>query len=163
MDTQYILNNFPKLILDPNFKISSPINVNYNCIAWAGIRDDEFWWPEIEPYNLDGVKYKWPFNIENNDKLKFFIELYSKLGYIETSNNIGNEHPKFRKIAVFIKIDPLNLDILTNTCTHAARQLKNGLWTSKLGRFHDIVHSNPYDLEGKAYGNIAIILKKSLL
>jgi hypothetical protein len=144
--------------------VSSPIDVNYNCIAWAGMRSDEFWWPEVEPYNrFDGVKYNWPFKIEHNENLKFFIELFSNLGYTQESNNIDNEHPKFRKIALYIKNNPSNTDILNSPCTHAARQLKSGLWASKLGRYHDIEHSNPYDLEGSAYGKLAIILKKNLL
>ena len=164
MSEQAIFNLFPKLSLDSHFRISSRKDVNYNCIAWAGIVDNEFWWPEVEPYNkLDGVRYKWPFNIKHSDKLEFFIELFYKLGYKEESHNIENEHPNFRKIALFIKEDLTNSDRMTSECSHAARQLKNGLWASKLGRFHDIEHSNPYDLEGKSYGRVAIILKKDLL
>lgn len=164
MDRQRIFNIFPKLITDPTFRISSPINHNYNCIAWAGQHSDEFWWPEVIPYDkLDGVRYKWPFNLPNNDDLECFIELFSNLGYKEESDNISNEHPNYRKIALFIKPDVNTPNRLTSKCTHAARQLRNGLWASKLGRNHDIEHSNPYDLEGQSYGEIAIILKKNLL
>lgn len=158
-----ITSVFPKLSNDISFRISSKKNVNYNCIAWAGFVDNEFWWPEVIPYNkLDGVRYKWPFNIKHSDKLEFFIELFSHLGYKEESFCIDNEQPNFRKIALFIKEDKFQSDRLICDCTHAARQLKNGLWASKLGSNHDIEHSNPYDLEGPAYGKIAIILKKNL-
>lgn len=163
MDEQVIIKGFPKLASDTLFNVSSKKDINYNCIAWAGMEDNEFWWPEVTPYNkLDGVKYNWPFKIKNNEKLQYFIELFSHLGYIEESDNYQNEHPDYRKIALFIKADSNNPDRLLCDCTHAARQLKNGLWASKLGRDHDIEHSNPYDLEGKAYGKLAIILKKKL-
>ena len=158
-----IYNLFPKLKLDLQFRISSPKNINYNCIAWADYHDDEYWWPEVTPYNkLDGVKYVWPFKIKNSEKLEFFIELFSKLGYIEESDNIENEHPNYRKIALFVKVGSDLSDRLSCECTHAVRQLSNGLWASKLGRNHDIEHSNPHDLEGQGYGIIAIILKKNI-
>lgn len=164
MDEQMIFRVFPKLQIDSLFRISSPNNINYNCIAWAGLHSDEFWWPEVFPYNrLDGVKYNWPFKLPNDDKLKYFVELFSNLGYIEESDNIDNEHPEFRKIALFITANSNISDRFNSECTHAARQLKNGLWASKLGRNHDIEHANPYDLEGQAYGQIAIILKKYVL
>jgi len=164
MPKQAIINTFPKLALDPFFRISSPYNINYNCIAWAGLRNDEFWWPEVVPYDyLDGVKYNWPFKISHNDNLQFFVELFSNLGYIEESNNIENEQPNYRKIALFIKAGSNISERFSSKCTHAARQMKNGFWASKLGRFQDIEHSNPYDLEGDTYGILAIILKKKLL
>lgn len=156
-----ILFIFPKLATDKKFKLTSKQNVNYNCIAWAAIVDNEFWWPEVKPYPLDGVRYKWPFNIENNEELRFFIELFKHKGYTKISSEISNEHPEFRKVALFIKPSE-NLDIINCQCTHAARQRPNGLWTSKLGTFEDIEHSNPYDLEGPRYGKLAIILKKKL-
>lgn len=163
MPIHFITSLFPKLNSDPLFRLSSHKNVNYNCIAWAGQVDYEFWWPEVIPYNkLDGIKYNWPFHITNSDKLEYFIELFSHLGYTEESDNVSNEHPNYRKIALFIKEDKLNPNRLTCECTHAARQLRNGLWASKLGSIEDIEHSNPYDLEGNLYGKIAIILKKNL-
>ena len=45
--------------------------------------------------------------------------------------------------------------------THAARQLPNGKWTSKLGRWEDIEH----DLEGltgEMYGSVQQILKRQI-
>ena len=42
--------------------------------------------------------------------------------------------------------------------THAARQLANGLWTSKLGPSFDISHSTPYTIQGRLYGMVCCIL-----
>lgn len=44
--------------------------------------------------------------------------------------------------------------------THAARQLDNGLWTSKLGPLNDIQHGNPEVIEGGFYGKVAVYMKK---
>jgi len=43
--------------------------------------------------------------------------------------------------------------------THAARQLENGRWTSKLGRAVDIEHELDA-LEGTDYGKVTQILKR---
>lgn len=40
--------------------------------------------------------------------------------------------------------------------THAARQLRNGAWTSKLGKFIDIAHELR-DIEGPEYGRVVRI------
>ena len=45
-------------------------------------------------------------------------------------------------------------------CTHAARRLPNGLWTSKLGYYHDIQHSTPQSLEGYIYGKVYCYMNK---
>ncbi len=44
---------------------------------------------------------------------------------------------------------------------HAARQLANGRWTSKLGRAEDIEHQL-HDLEGEVYGTVALLMKRLL-
>ena len=44
------------------------------------------------------------------------------------------------------------------TCTHAARMLANGMWTSKLGPSFDIIHSTPYTIQGRLYGMVCCIL-----
>jgi hypothetical protein len=41
---------------------------------------------------------------------------------------------------------------------HAARQLRNGWWTSKLGPHADIRHKTPYDVEGTDYGTVLKIM-----
>lgn len=44
--------------------------------------------------------------------------------------------------------------------THAARQLPNGKWTSKLGRGEDIEHDSPEDVAGGAYGAVTGVMKR---
>jgi hypothetical protein len=43
--------------------------------------------------------------------------------------------------------------------THAAQQLSNGKWTSKLGRWQDIEHELD-GLVGEMYGTVKQILKR---
>ncbi len=70
------------------------------------------------------------------------------LGYEECED--GSHEPGFEKIALYAKdAEP----------THAARQLPDGRWTSKLGKLEDIAHS----LEGLAeclYGEIVLFMKR---
>lgn len=46
--------------------------------------------------------------------------------------------------------------------THAARQLPNGRWTSKLGFLEDIEH-DLHDVAGEAYGTVVVLLKRPML
>jgi hypothetical protein len=43
--------------------------------------------------------------------------------------------------------------------THAARQLPNGRWSSKLGKLEDIEHALD-DICGSAYGSVVPVLKR---
>jgi hypothetical protein len=48
----------------------------------------------------------------------------------------------------------------TTECTHAARQLSNGCWTSKLGKLNDIQHGTPESIEGTEYGIVYCFMKR---
>ena len=43
--------------------------------------------------------------------------------------------------------------------SHAARQLPDGKWTSKLGKDQDIEHDTPFDVAGGLYGEVVQIMK----
>jgi hypothetical protein len=59
----------------------------------------------------------------------------------------------FEKIALYATPD--------GEPTHAARQLLNGKWTSKLGRWQDIEHELD-GLVGELYGTVRRILKRTI-
>ena len=44
--------------------------------------------------------------------------------------------------------------------THAARQLADGWWTSKLGPAEDIRHRTPQALAGDQYGQVVAFMKR---
>jgi hypothetical protein len=45
--------------------------------------------------------------------------------------------------------------------SHAARQLPNGKWSSKLGRSEDIEHDTPDDVAGGLYGEVHQYMKRA--
>ena len=50
---------------------------------------------------------------------------------------------------------------MTKRKTHAARQLPDGWWTSKLGPDEDILHRTPQGLAGDLYGHVRMVMKRS--
>jgi len=151
MDDNLLSKAFPFLKEDSEYKITSKKDINYNCIAWAAIYDDRWLWPPHGAIHLDGVYNVWPKNIPENNDIETFIELFKTFGYDVCENS--NYEEGFRKVALYVKPG-------TNLCTHAARQKRGGIWTSKLGKENDISHSSPESVEGPVYGKVAYILKK---
>jgi hypothetical protein len=99
-----------------DWRMTSPESVDYNCIAWAAGEDDRFWWPD-----LLGIGY-WPPGAVRRETLDAFVEAYGTLGYAVCADGILEEG--FEKVALFTR---------AGKPTHAARQLRSGAWTSKLG------------------------------
>jgi hypothetical protein len=75
---------------------------------------------------------------------------FALLGY-EPCDAVEKESG-FEKIAVFA--DP------TGIPTHAARQLPNGRWTSKLGAAEDIEHEL-HAVAGAIYGTVVRIMRRA--
>lgn len=98
----------------------------YNCIAWAFHEDDRWWWPDPA-----GISY-WPKGVSREVTLDAFIAASETRGF-EVCLNADNE-PGFEKVVLYAK---------GGVPTHAARQLLNGNWTSKLGREIDVQHNTP--------------------
>jgi hypothetical protein len=137
-----IRNIFPKLSAF-DFKVTSPQDQNYNCIAWAAGEDDRFWWPLPQ--------YYWPPDLPLVDTIENFIEAFRTLGY-ELCESFQIEEG-FEKVAIYV-------DHQTGRTKHMARQLPDGGWTSKLGREWDITHKTLVGLEGSEYGRQAQALRR---
>lgn len=75
MTKEDILKVFPGLNSDNHFKITSPYDENYNCIAWAAIHTDYWLWPP-GGRRLDGVLFYWPTGVPKDDRLSSFIKMY---------------------------------------------------------------------------------------
>jgi hypothetical protein len=135
-------NTFPNLG-SSGYIITSPQSITYNCIAWAANIDYQWWWPD-----RDYLCY-WPDQVPREEKLEAFIKAFQKLGYSLCSE--GSLEPGFEKIAVYA--DP------SGRPTHAARQLRSGKWTSKLGYDIDIEHAVD-GLTGTEYGNFIQFMKR---
>lgn len=89
--------------------------------------------------------------------MESFVEAYAALGYTVCEDGSREPELGFQKIAIYVDEDGIP--------THAARQLPNGEWTSKLGRAEDIQHQTLEALESDddnllGYGSAALILRR---
>lgn len=135
-----IESHFPGLKTSP-YHITSPATRDYNCIAWAAGDTTRWWWPD------PGADY-WPLGAPAELAIDAFVRAFETLGYVPASD--AELEPGYEKIALFARAD---------VPTHAARQLRNGRWTSKLGRLEDIEH-DLHALAGDLYGDVALVLKR---
>lgn len=140
-DVNKLYSAFPNLQYT-HFQITSPVNIGYNCIAWAANDKFRWWWPLNGGY--------WPQKVPGELSVDAFTKAFATIGYEEC------ESPEFElgyeKVAFYSKGDEIQ---------HASRQLINGFWTSKLGKDVDIEHTI-HGVEGKIYGCVAKILKRKV-
>jgi hypothetical protein len=134
---------FPLLTMT-NFRITSPADQGYNCIAWAADDPSRWWWPD--PL---GQCY-WPPEARREVTLEAFLQAYQLHGYADRSD--PQLEPTRQKVAIYTSA--------AGVPTHAARQLPDGWWASKLGPQIDIEHELGA-LDGPAYGRVAVILARS--
>lgn len=143
MNFLQIVAAFPRLLFD-GLQMRSPEDPSYNCIAFAAGDTDHWWWPDFF-----GGAY-WPPGIQRSETLDAFMAAYGTLGYVQCPE--GTVESGFEKICIYISPD--------NSPTHAALQLDDGRWTSKLGPSDDIVHASPEGVTGRCYGRIAAFMKR---
>jgi hypothetical protein len=117
-----------------NYRITSPTNWRYNCIAWAVGITDSWWWPAPGRF--------WPPDVPRDESLEAFIAALATRAFISCSSS-----------EVEVGVEKIALYLAQNVPTHAARQLSNGWWTSKLGPNFDIEHANLEALAGGVYGD----------
>ncbi len=135
--------NFPRLT-DTAYGITSEATPDYNCIAWAA-GDDSRWW-EPDPF----FQYYWPERVERQYTVRAYAEAFLGLGFELCTDGAFEEGKE--KVAIFAAPDGLP--------THAARQLSDGTWTSKLGKSVDIRHVNLEDVGGRIYGDPVLMLQR---
>ncbi len=155
---QAIFQAFPKLNEDELFEVTSSEDPCYNCIAWTGLRNNVWWWVTnaSKPIvSLDGVTVDWPFGAIHTLQKEGLIDLFAKQGYVLQEDLNPDLEKGIRKIALYFNPNDEKF-------THAARQKKDGLWTSKLGPSFDIQHGTPFTIEGEAYGQVYAIMKKNI-
>lgn len=112
---------FPGL-RDSAFKITSPPDSTYNCVAWViGITKE--WW---EPRYREGT---WPDHIPQERTIAATILALASVGYEECGDGLIEENVE--KVAIYGARDQF---------LHVAKQLPSGRWSSKLGRAWDIEH-----------------------
>jgi hypothetical protein len=133
--------DFPRLT-QANHRITSPASTDYNCVAWSA-KDTEHWW---QP----GVY--WPVVLPSDEfGLGALEQAFLALGYEVCPD--GSLEAGFEKVALYGSV---------MLYTHAARQLPDGNWTSKLGAGEDIEHDGPEDVAGGLYDEVAEFMKRPI-
>jgi hypothetical protein len=129
---------FPNLTGE-NHEITSPRTVRYNCIAWAARNTERWWQPGVF----------WPVDSSREDH--GIGNVVKSLGYEDCDD--GAQEEGFEKLALYG---------CAMMYTHAARQLPDGRWTSKLGQLEDIIHTTTEAIEGGEYGEVVQYMKRPL-
>ena len=112
-------SSFTSLEAD-GFRVTSPDSLEYNCIAWAAGDETHWWWPDDDAF--------WPIN-HRGATIEVFVRAFATLGYLPAEGEMLEDG--FDRVAIYAK---------DGRVTHAAGQLSNGGWTSKLGYDVDIEH-----------------------
>ena len=134
---------FPNLA-GSGYEITGEATTDYNCISWANGATTPRW----------GYQYPgdyWPPEIPRNQRVETLMLLFARQGY-EICDSDARE-PGYEKIAIYAFVGQF---------THAARQLDNGQWTSKLGFREVITHPTPANLSGGIYGNVHCIMRRPI-
>ena len=138
-----LLDDFPDLDAE-GYSPTSPATEDYNCIAWAAGRQDDWWWPD------PGFVSFWPDKAPRAETLDAFYATFAMLGYEQCVD--ARPERGFEKVAFYA---------LAGKPKHAARQLPDGRWTSKLDEGLDISHTLR-GLQGPVYGQVAGFMRRPL-
>jgi hypothetical protein len=142
---QEIEGIFVKLQQEGEYQETSTETDDYNCIAWALYDTQQWWW-----YTPRNGCY-WPPGVPRDNKRQTVIRIFELHGYAMCDTD--TPEPGYEKVAIY-EHEGLGVQ-------HAARQLQDGEWTSKLGEWEDIKHRTAQLLECDDYGKVVQILKRS--
>ena len=123
------------------FEITSEANSTYNCVAWA-VEDVTKWW-DWHP------RAYWPESVPRSPEVGALVQIFATLGYSICDS--AEQEAGYEKVALYA---------INGRWEHAARQLDNGRWTSKLGEFEDITHPSPQDVAGDAFGEVHCVMRR---
>jgi hypothetical protein len=141
------------------YEVKSRPTPRYNCIAFAAGDRTRWWEPDI--YGI----YYWPPHAKREYTLVGYIQAFEAVGYEQCKDDNYQYERGFEKVAIYYTLIG-NPHIPPGSPTHAALQLDNGIWMSKLGPWHDIQHLNLDCLNGddrtgitRPYGQPVQVLK----
>ena len=96
-------------------------------------------------------QYYWPPNVPRTFSIDSVIQAYATRGFRRCAH--GDLEEGIEKIAIY-GTGPSGAE----RPTHAALQLLEGRWTSKLGNCEDVTHSTANDVNGPCYGQVLCFL-----
>jgi len=85
--------------------------------------------------------------------IEAFIAAFNTRGFVVCLD--GSLENGFEKIAIFADHN--------SEPTHAARQLPDGVWTSKFGDFEDVRHVDLACIEGPLYGQVSVYMRHGIM
>src|ERR1019366_5226576 len=88
--------DFPGLADSP-YKVRSPRDPRYNCVAFAVGDTSHFWYDA----NIGG--YYWPPGVPSADTLDGWVKIFSDHGYDETGDDTAE--PEYEKVAIYASAD----------------------------------------------------------
>jgi hypothetical protein len=133
---------FPQIHEGNHRKTSDP-DSSYNCLAWASHHTDR-WLDPLKPMGY------WPPDVPLRLTLNNLTIIYGAEGWSRCDS--PDVEPGYEKLAIYTDRRGLPL--------HAARQLANGKWTSKLGELEDIEHDDLQIFDGSSYGTPARYMRR---
>ena len=139
--TNGLVKAFPNLD-NEDLKIVEPATRRYNCIAYAAGDTTKWWWP-------DGINY-WPPRATLDSKIESLEEAFAGLGF-EPCGNAENEDG-LQKVALYE---------VQGVMKHAAAQMPNGRWRSKMGQGPVIEHNSPESLANGIYGSPTVFMRRA--
>ena len=116
----------------------------YNCIAYATGDTSKWWWP-------DGINYSPPWATPTTN-MESLLEAFAGQGYERCDDN--NVEANHHKVALYEEQGQMR---------HAAAQMPNGRWRSKMGRGPVIEHTSPDSLSEGPYGNPTVFMRKAIV
>ena len=127
--------------LASGYQQTSDADPLYNCIGHAAGDRDVWWQPTRGRF--------WPRRAPRDYSLGALKAALSSVDYAPCAS--GALEAGIEKVALFV--GP------TGEYLHAARQLEDGLWSSKIGNNEDIRHELS-QLEGTEYGTVAAFMSR---
>jgi hypothetical protein len=140
-----VIEAFPRLAAE-GYLTTSPVDPSYNCIAWAAGSSSQWWQP------IAVAPYFWPLGLPRGDySIANYVDAFRSIGYELCAD--GELEGGSEKIVLYGGRDQ-------GSCTHAARQLNDGRWASKLGPDIDIEHQAADSLTGPLYGRVEVYMSR---
>ena len=133
---------FPNLSGE-DFEVVDQPSDSYNCIAYAANDISQRWDPNTGNY--------WPPWAPGNNLVNSLKQVFEGLGYEECEDS--HLEDGYLKVALYEE---------QGETKHAAVQMPNGHWRSKLGYGPVIEHRSPESLSGGMYGEATVFMRRTL-
>ena len=96
--------------------------------------------------------FYWPPEASGHFEVNDLASVFASVGYEECGDGILEVG--YEKLALYEDPDQ------SLGWSHAARQLSDGRWTSKIGKLWDIIHQTPDAVSGVEYGKVVRFMRR---